>query len=133
MAMAPAGYFVFPPCHQYHRPPPELRFNLNGRNAATDAMTATAARCLGNFLFRASASYNGSSDPDGDGVNNYEEYLEGTTPTTAQLLIPGSSSTPEMASYPQSVGTATITPPKVWYAPNTPCDHPRRPIRATAS
>jgi len=91
--------------------------NSDGRNAATDDYDGDGLpdtwelACWGSIY-----SYNGASDPDGDGVNNQEEYLEGTLPCDAagfrpRLLVNAVAGVVTR----NPVGSATLTPPKVSY------------------
>jgi hypothetical protein len=91
--------------------------NADGQNAATDDFDgdglpdAWELACWGSIY-----SYNGNSDPDGDGVNNQEEYLEGTVPCNAASFRPRLLTTAIGGVVTLNpVGSATLTPPRVSY------------------
>ncbi|MBC8094913.1 MAG: LamG domain-containing protein [Akkermansiaceae bacterium] len=101
--------------------PQNFVFNMNGKNAATDDNDGDGLPDAWELTYWPSIySYNGNSDPDGDGVNNVEEFTEATTPTNSvsfnpRLLVNANNGIVTR----NPVGNATLTPPKVWYAPNT--------------
>ncbi|MGC3957430.1 MAG: hypothetical protein QM813_05555 [Verrucomicrobiota bacterium] len=94
---------------------------MNGQNSATDDYDGDGLPDSWELTYWPSIySYNGTSDPDGDGVNNNEEFPESTNPTNSASFNPRL-----LVNYNNGivtrnpVGNATLTPPKVWYAPNT--------------
>jgi large repetitive protein len=57
-------------------------FRMDGRNAVTDDNDGDGLPDLWeNTYFGNIFSQNGNGDPDGDGINNAEEYADGTDPT----------------------------------------------------
>lgn len=97
-------------------------FHMNGQNAATDdndndgLPDAWELACWPYTYL-----YNGASDPDGDGVNNMEEYLEGTVPCDPNSYHPRLLVSSVGGSVTRNpVGNTTLTPPKVWYSLNDP-------------
>lgn len=101
--------------------PQNFVFHMNGQNSATDDFDGDGLPDSWELTYWPSIySYNGNSDPDGDGVNNVEEFPEGTIPTNnasfnPRLLVNYSNGTVTR----NPAGNATLTPPKVWYAPGT--------------
>ncbi len=64
-------------------------FRLDGRNAATDDEDADGLPDAWEmFYFVYTYFYDGNSDPDGDGVSNRDEFLEGTNPNDATSFNP---------------------------------------------
>ncbi len=110
--------------------PQNFVFNMNGKNAATDDNDGDGLPDAWELTYWVSTGYyNGDSDPDGDGVNNTEEYLEGTTPTNSASFNPRLLVTANNGIVTRNpVGNATLTPPKVWYAPNTTVQLSATPI-----
>lgn len=101
--------------------PQNFVFNMNGQNSATDDYDGDGLPDAWELTYWPSIySYNGSSQADGDGVSNMEEYLEGTNPTNAASFNPRLLVNVNYGVVTRNpVGNATLTPPKVWYAPNT--------------
>jgi hypothetical protein len=102
--------------------PQNFVFNMNGQNSATDDFDGDGLPDSWELTYWPSIySYNGAGDPDGDGVNNVEEFPEGTNPTNSASFNPRL-----LVNYNNGivtrnpVGNTTLTPPKVWYAPGTP-------------
>ena len=92
--------------------------NADGRNAATDDYDgdglpdAWELACWGSIYY-----YNGTADPDGDGVSNQEEYLEGTVPCDAASFRPRLLTTAIGGVVTLNpVGAVTLTPPRVSYS-----------------
>ena len=97
-------------------------FNMNGQNAATDDYDGDGLPDSWELACWPSIySYNGTSDPDNDGVNNAEEYLEGTTPCDPNSYRPRLLVSAVGGSVTRNpVGSTTLTPPKVSYSLNSP-------------
>jgi len=100
--------------------PQNFVFNMNGQNAATDDYDgdglpdAWELACWPSIYL-----YNGNDDPDGDGVNNMEEYLEGTIPCDPTSFHPRLLTTALGGAVTLNpVGNPTLTPPKLWYLLN---------------
>jgi hypothetical protein len=91
---------------------------VDGRNAATDDYDADGLPDAWELACWASIySYNGTHDPDGDGVKNAEEYAEGTSPCDSGSYRPRLSATGIAGVVTRNpAGNATTTPPKVWYS-----------------
>ena len=102
--------------------PQNFVFRMNGRNSATDDYDGDGLPDSWELTYWPSIySYNGNGEPDGDGVNNTEEYLEGTNPTNSASFNPRLLVNANNGIVTRNpVGNATLTPPKVWYAPGTP-------------
>ncbi len=101
--------------------PQNFVFHMNGQNSATDDFDGDGLPDSWELTYWPSIySYNGNNDPDGDGVNNNEEYPESTNPTNSasfnpRLLVNAANGIVTR----NPVGNPTLTPPKVWYAPAT--------------
>jgi hypothetical protein len=102
--------------------PQNFVFNMNGKNAATDdndndgLPDAWELACWPSIF-----SYNGASDPDADGVNNNEEYLEGSVPCDNSSYRPRLLVNAIGGFVTRNpVGSGTLTPPKISYALNAP-------------
>ena len=96
-------------------------FYMNGKNAETDDNDGDGLPDAWELMYFTSiTAYNGTHDPDADGVNNLEEYLENTIPTNAASFNPRLLVNVNNGVVTRNpVGNATLTPPKVWYPPNT--------------
>jgi hypothetical protein len=92
-------------------------FNVNGLNCATDDADADGLPDCWELTYWSSIySYGPNDDPDGDGVRNLDEYLEGTDPTNPQSFHPRLQVNVQNGSVAISPpGNPTTTPPKVWY------------------
>jgi len=101
--------------------PQNFVFNMNGRNSATDDYDGDGLPDAWELTYWPSIySYNGSGDPDGDGVSNMEEWPEGTNPTNSVSFNPRLLVNVNNGVVTRNpVGNTTLTPPKVWYAPNS--------------
>ncbi len=90
---------------------------VDGRNAVTDDYETDGLPDAWELACWPSIySYNGTQDADGDGVKNAEEYAEGTVPCDPASYRPRLSATGIGGSVTRNpAGTATATPPKVWY------------------
>lgn len=111
------GYMYFVLVTNNTALPQNFVLNADGRNAATDDFDgdglpdAWELACWGSIY-----TYNGSSDPDSDGVNNQEEYLEGTSPCDANSFRPRLLVNAVGGSVTRNpVGSSTLTPPKISY------------------
>jgi hypothetical protein len=96
-----------------------LAFGVNGLNCATDDADADGLPDCWELTYWSSiGSYNGNDDPDGDGVRNLDEYLEGTDPINPLSFHPrlAVAATNGVVNL-NPAGNATTTPPKVWYNP----------------
>jgi uncharacterized repeat protein (TIGR02543 family) len=61
--------------------PQPFSFRMDGRNAATDDNEGDGLPDAWELTYFPSIfSYNGTQDPDGDGINNAEEFADGTNP-----------------------------------------------------
>ncbi len=102
--------------------PQNFVFNMNGKNSDTDDNDGDGLPDAWELTYWPSIfTHNGNSQPDGDGVNNMEEYLEGTNPTNSASFNPRLLVTATNGIVTRNpVGNATLTPPKVSYAPSTP-------------
>jgi len=116
------GYMYFLLVTNTTAVPQNFVFNMNGKNAAGDDYDGDGLPDAWELTYWPNINtYNGTQDPDGDGVNNTEEYLEGTIPNNAgsfnpRLLVNASHGIVTR----NPVGNTTLTPPKVSYALNTP-------------
>jgi hypothetical protein len=97
--------------------PQSFTLNSDGRNAATDDYEGDGLPDAWELACWPSIySYNGNSDPDVDGVNNAEEYAEGTSPCDSGDYHPRLLVTVLGGMVTRNpVGNPTATPPKVWY------------------
>ncbi len=118
------------PAHTYYlrivnnaAAPASVTLALTGLNAATEDEDADGLPDAWELSYFPSIhSYNGGSDPDGDGVTNAVEFTDGTAPndiTSALYFLNLSASgggsvvaSPVLAKYPRgTVVTLTATPP----------------------
>jgi hypothetical protein len=92
-------------------------FNVNGLNCATDDADADGLPDCWELTYWPSIyTYGPNDDPDGDGVRNLDEYLEGTDPTNPRSFHPRLQVTAQYGSVGLSpAGNPTTTPPKLWY------------------
>jgi hypothetical protein len=103
---------------------------VDGRNCATDDYDADGLPdCWELTYFPSIYSYGPNDDPDGDGVRNLDEYLEGTDPTNPLSFHPRLQVTSLYGTINANPpGNPTTTPPKVWYNLGQPVQ-----LTATAS
>jgi large repetitive protein len=57
-----------------------VTFNMDGKNAATEDDDNDGILDWWEYQYFGNTSYTATADPDGDGVNNRDEYAEGTNP-----------------------------------------------------
>ncbi|HLP78865.1 MAG TPA: hypothetical protein VK327_18340, partial [Candidatus Paceibacterota bacterium] len=91
---------------------------VDGRNCATDDYDGDGLPdCWELSYFPSIYSYGPTHDPDGDGVNNLDEYLEGTVPNDPLSFHPRLQITSQYGSVTRNpAGTLTTNvPPKAWY------------------
>jgi hypothetical protein len=60
--------------------PHTVTFNMDGKNAATDDNDNDGILDWWEYEYFGNTSYTATADPDGDGVNNRDEYADGTNP-----------------------------------------------------
>ena len=68
--------------------PHTVTFNMDGKNAQTDDDDNDGILDWWEYLYFNHTSYAGTADPDGDGVNNRDEYAEGTIPNDRASFNP---------------------------------------------
>lgn len=68
--------------------PQTVTFNMDGKNAATDDDDNDGILDWWEYQYFNTTSYTAISDPDGDGVNNRDEYAEGTNPNDRTSFRP---------------------------------------------
>jgi len=92
-------------------------FGVNGLNCATDDYDVDGLPDCWELTYWPSIySYGPNDDPDGDGVRNLDEYLEGTDPTNPLSFHPRLLLSAQFGTVNANpAGNATTTPPKVWY------------------
>jgi uncharacterized protein YmfQ (DUF2313 family) len=92
-------------------------FGVNGLNCATDDYDGDGLPDCWELTYWPSIySYGPNDDPDGDGVRNLDEYLEGTDPTNPLSFHPRLQLTAQFGAINANpVGNPTTTPPKLWY------------------
>jgi len=105
--------------------PQDFTLFMDGKNAQTDDSDSDTLADAWELFYWGNLGQVASGDPDGDGISNYDEFLEGTSPinggdfrarliTTATNGIVGRS--PDLASYPLN-SSVTLTPvPNTGYA-----------------
>lgn len=115
------GYMYFLLVSNTTAIPQNFVFNMNGKNSASDDYDGDGLPDSWEITYWPSIySYNGTGEPDGDGVSNMEEWQEGTNPTNGLSFNPRLLVNVNNGVVTRSpVGNATLTPPKVWYAPNS--------------
>ncbi len=82
---------------------------LDGRNAATDDNDNDGVPDAWELQYFGNLSYTGNDDPDHDGVNNHDEFLDGTNPNSAASFRP-------RLTIIASHGTVTRNPAQSSYA-----------------
>jgi hypothetical protein len=89
----------------------------NGKNSASDDYDGDGLPDAWELACWPSIySYNGTQDPDGSGVSNTEESLEGTVPCDAASYHPRLLVSATFGTVTRNpMGNGTLTPPKVWY------------------
>ena len=94
-----------------------LALGVDGRNCATDDYdNDTLSDCWELTYWPSIYSYGPDNDPDGDGVRNLDEFLEGTDPTNSLSFHPRLLVNAQYGAVNLSPpGNATTTPPKLWY------------------
>jgi hypothetical protein len=93
-------------------------FGVHGLNCATDDYDMDGLPdCWELSYFPSIYSYGPNDDPDGDGVSNLEEFLEGTSPIDPLSFHPRLYLNAVNGSIARSpFGTLTTNvPPKIWY------------------
>jgi hypothetical protein len=97
--------------------PQTFAMGVDGRNCATDDFDGDGLPdCWELTYFPSIYSYGPNDDPDGDGVRNLDEYLEGTDPTNPLSFHPRLLVTSQFGTVNLNPpGNPTTTPPKVWY------------------
>ena len=92
-------------------------FGVNGLNCATDDYDQDGLPDCWELTYWSSIySYGPNDDPDGDGVRNLDEYLEGTDPTNPLSFHPRLLLSAQYGTINANpAGNPTTTPPKVWY------------------
>jgi hypothetical protein len=93
-------------------------FGVNGLNCATDDFDNDGLPDCWELTYWPSIySYGPNDDPDGDGVNNLDEFLEGTDPTNPLSFHPRLKITaPNGTVNRNPAGNLTTNvPPKIWY------------------
>jgi hypothetical protein len=98
--------------------PQNFAFGVRGLNCATDDADGDGLPdCWELTYFPSIYSYGPNDDPDGDGVSNLDEFLEGTSPINPldfhpRLVVNAQNGTVNRS--PSGTLTTNI-PPKVWY------------------
>ncbi|HWX23245.1 MAG TPA: pre-peptidase C-terminal domain-containing protein [Candidatus Binatia bacterium] len=98
-------------------------FGVNGLNCATDDYDMDGLPDCWELTYWPSIySYGPNDDPDGDGVSNLEEFLEGTDPTNPLSFHPRLRINAQNGTVNRNpFGTLTTNiPPKVWYTLGQP-------------
>ncbi|HSU52983.1 MAG TPA: LamG-like jellyroll fold domain-containing protein, partial [Candidatus Dormibacteraeota bacterium] len=98
--------------------PQNFTFGVNGQNCATDdADNDGLPDCWETTWWSSIFSYGPNDDPDGDGVKNIDEFLEGTDPTNPLSFHPRLQVTAANGVVNRNpAGTLTTNvPPKIWY------------------
>jgi hypothetical protein len=65
-----------------------VTFNMDGKSALTEDDDNDGILDAWEYLYFGNTSYTPTSDPDGDGVNNRDEYAEGTNPADRTSFRP---------------------------------------------
>ena len=91
--------------------------SVNGLNCATNDYDGDGLPDCWELTYWPSIySYGPNDDPDGDGVRNLDEYLEGTDPTNPLSFHPRLQINALYGTVtPSPAGNPTTTPPKIWY------------------
>jgi hypothetical protein len=103
--------------------PQNFAFGVNGLNCATDDYDMDGLPDCWELTYWPSIySYGPNDDPDGDGVNNLDEFLEGTDPTNPLSFHPRLYINAQYGTVNRNPsGTLTTNvPPKIWYTLGQP-------------
>src|SRR5262249_52419060 len=102
--------------------PQDFTLFMDGKNAQTDDSDSDTLADAWELYYWGNLGQNPGTDYDGDGISNYDEFLEGTSPTSsadfrARLITTATNGivvrSPDLASYPLN-SSVTLTP-----VPNT--------------